>query len=270
MERNILRTTHSWPSMRLILILLPVSCNELTEMVNKYHEHNLELITNIEKLTQANKILKENEKIYESKLEALHIEKQDLKVKILNQQSAIDSYLTEISLQQKEYAEAQSEIFDYKRKLSNLLTSSMIFDQILHAQRTDTKGKSGIGYKSIPPPKDYTPMPDQDEIKNFVPTTPLVVDPVLVDPLVRNTDPDDPISIEKEFDESVVKVEKSGVNPENFIITTEDEETAKKGKFKLETDNKILNTESKSKTKKQSLKSKSPKESHKTVRILKK
>ena len=64
-------------------------------------------MSDVDKLAQANKLFKNNAKISENRMEAYCLDIKELKVKILNQQGAIDSYLVEIDLQRKEYADAK-------------------------------------------------------------------------------------------------------------------------------------------------------------------
>lgn len=219
-----------------------VNCIKLTGKINRYSEDNARLYSDLDKLKQANQLLKENEKIFDKKINATMTERKDLKAKIYCQQDAIDSYLKKIVELQKALDESKTEVIDLKRKVSNFSTSSVVFDEILQAQRINTKSKSGIGYQAVPPPANYEPMPSKDDIKNFVPSTvkegkSSVKEPVILVPSEKGDKPisqkkakalpvlptieEEVIEIEDVTDEIDTQVIKLDVKPENFIITNE-------------------------------------------------
>ena len=207
-----------------------LNCVEVTAKLNGYKNLEFILLSDMDKLRQANTVLKSNEKTFQTKLDAQIVEIHDLKVKILNQQSAIDSYLTEIDLQRKEYAEAQSKILNFERKQSNLAAQTMILDQLIHTGKVDSKSKAGIGYSAVPPPKSYASMPDKDEVKDFVPATSSVDDSVSVKSKVQKREKVDGVKEEK------VKIKEETVEFKNVV-----ESKAKdKVKSKLDSEHKIL------------------------------
>ena len=230
-----------------------LSCVDLSESLNKYKANELILLSDLDKLRQANSVLKANEKIFQTKLDDQLFEIRELKIKILNQQSAIDSYITEIDLQRQEYAEAQSKILNFERKQSNLAAQTLILDELIHSGKVDSKSKTGIGYNAVPPPKSYASMPNQDEIKNFVPATSSVVEFAFVDSNFQKKEKVEVVREEKvENEKEKVEIEeifetntvdKSSVKPENFIITNEYKKALDKGKTKVDADIKILKRE---------------------------
>jgi hypothetical protein len=163
------------------------TCITLTGKINRYMVDNDRLNTDLTNLIEANKVLKENEKVYVINQKTIMEEKKELKAMIFNKQDAIDSYLKLISHLKRELAETQSDNVDLKRRLANISTSTMVFSDILQNQRTDTKNKAGIGYHNQPPPSNLNqPILSQEEIKDFVPSV-----------LKKDTNPvAEPVSVE--------------------------------------------------------------------------
>ncbi|HEY5235141.1 MAG TPA: hypothetical protein VIJ14_03085, partial [Rhabdochlamydiaceae bacterium] len=154
-----------------------LNCSEMKEMINLYSSNNKSLLSDLEKLKRATKLFKDNEKKADNKIETDRVIIHDLKAKILCQQVTINSYLVEFDLQRKEYAEKESEILDLNRKFSNISTSALFVDQLIHDQKF-TKSKGRIGYDSIPPPmnNNFAQMSEKDEILSFVPKTPFIAE----------------------------------------------------------------------------------------------
>lgn len=136
-------------------------CTDLGEKISLLQKQNQELLFETQMFRENNKILVNNDKKFSEKIEAYQIEIHDLKVKILNQQTVIDKYLTDIKSLSDQKADQVSQILELNRKLSNMSTSSMVLDEIIHSQITDTKNKTGLGYHIVPPPSCYTSSPEK-------------------------------------------------------------------------------------------------------------
>ncbi|HEY5236405.1 MAG TPA: zinc finger CCHC domain-containing protein, partial [Rhabdochlamydiaceae bacterium] len=226
-------------------VLKCLNCTESIEKLNRYQADNDKLFSDIAKLTAANKVFKTNENVAAVKIEADSIDIHDLKAKILCQQVTINSYIVELGLQRQEYAEAKAEILDLNRKFSNISTSAMVMDQLIHSQ-TFSKSKGGLGFDAIPPPmnQNFASMPVKEDFMPFVRKSPFIAE-VLAK---QNTNvvfdskfsPNFESGVEELVTPHVVKIDKTDCKPENYLFTNEYALAFEQGKSAKEAEQEVF------------------------------
>ena len=141
-------------------------------------EHNQNLVDDLTRCTEANRVLKSNENDFKHKIKALTKDLSEIKKLVVNKQDTIYAYLDTIDQTKRLLATTQCDFETLKKNLESYSNSSYIIDHIVKSQIT--KGSNhGVGYNACPPPihNNFTKIPNEDKIIDFQVTTPLVVDP---------------------------------------------------------------------------------------------
>ncbi|KAF5780755.1 putative transcription factor interactor and regulator CCHC(Zn) family [Helianthus annuus] len=164
-------------------------CVEFVTKIDRYAFHNTNLIADLEKSRELIAVLSNSDKEHRIKIKALkndisefeklvavgNLRNQELKSELeMNQNCVLEK--------NKIILEKDNLILDLQRKIEKFRDSSEVMNFCLNSQRLkeSEEGMFGIGYNKVPPPvnHNYTSMPSIDpELANFVPTTPLTVEP---------------------------------------------------------------------------------------------
>ncbi|KAL8257482.1 hypothetical protein R6Q59_029523 [Mikania micrantha] len=155
------------------------NCVDLDSKVLAYQNHNSALISDLNQCIEANKVLKSNEKDFQSKIELLNRQLHEAEIAVLNKQDAITSYLNTINEIKKKLAIVECDYETLGQKLKSYESSSYIIEHMI-SKGTDQKGKGKMSYQHCPPPilNSFVNSPDDKDVKDFQVKTPLVIDPI--------------------------------------------------------------------------------------------
>ncbi|KAJ0876614.1 putative transcription factor interactor and regulator CCHC(Zn) family [Helianthus annuus] len=164
-------------------------CVEFVTKIDRYALHNTNLIADLEKSRELIAVLSNSDKEHRIKIKALkndiseferlvavgNLRNQELKSELeMNQNCVLEK--------NKIILEKDNLILDLQRKIEKFRDSSEVMNFCINSQRLKESKEEmfGIGYTKVPPPvnHNYTSMPSIDpELANFVPKTPLTVEP---------------------------------------------------------------------------------------------
>ncbi|KAM0044486.1 putative transcription factor interactor and regulator CCHC(Zn) family [Helianthus debilis subsp. tardiflorus] len=221
-------------------------CVEFVTKIDRYALHNTNLIADLEKSRELIAVLSNSDKEHRIKIKALkndisEFERRVAKGNLKNQELKSELEISQNCVLEKNkiILEKGNLILDLQRKIEKFRDSSEVMNFCINSQRLkDSKEeKVGIGYNKVPPPvnHNYTSMPIIDpELANFVPTTPLTVEPQSE----SESEPDEVI----DSDQS----KKSGISKKNEV-TFENIENLISNKI-LEIFNQVQNEKSKPKS----------------------
>ncbi|MFS7943452.1 hypothetical protein Hanom_Chr06g00500441 [Helianthus anomalus] len=137
-------------------------------------KHHQSLIVHLKKCTEANIILKKNEKEFKTTIVTLKKHVSELTKNVLRKQTTINNYINMREETKKELACAKFEQDAIKLKLDSYSISRYVLDHIIDVQKKKGDVK-GIAYQACPLPvrHNYTKMPDDEDMPHFEPTVPL-------------------------------------------------------------------------------------------------
>ncbi|KAJ0579553.1 putative transcription factor interactor and regulator CCHC(Zn) family [Helianthus annuus] len=146
------------------------SCADMKLESEKLHSHNQNLVIELSKCKEANMALTRNEKEFKSVIETLKKSVSEVNKVVYHKQMSINEYINIVEETKKQLAIAKSEHDAIKQKLESYSNSRFVLDHIIDVQQLKGNQK-GIGYKKCPPPlmKNYTKMPDEEEMPRYEP-----------------------------------------------------------------------------------------------------
>ncbi|KAM0056936.1 putative transcription factor interactor and regulator CCHC(Zn) family [Helianthus debilis subsp. tardiflorus] len=205
-----------------------LNCSELQGKVDRLSEQNKIQLAELQKLKESNVLLIKRESDCLNKLKSTEQEISSLTSKVNELLQVIDlaretvkEKTNELSEKCTELADAQAKIVELQGKLQNFGNSSLVRTQIQKGLKK-SNDKTGVGYTkaSSSGNQEYSFLPTEDELTDYVTTAQVVVDPIAVDL------PNSPVSLK----ESVG----SNSTPHKVDEDTEDEKikTFKKGSNK--------------------------------------
>ncbi|KAM0024088.1 putative transcription factor interactor and regulator CCHC(Zn) family [Helianthus debilis subsp. tardiflorus] len=165
------------------------SCVEFVTKIDRYALHNTNLIADLEKSRELIAVLSNSDKEHRIKIKALkndisEFERLVAKGNLKNQELKSELEISQNCVLEKNkiILEKDNLILDLQRKIEKFRDSSEVMNFCINSQRLKESEEEmfGIGYTKVPPPvnHNYTSMPSIDpELANFVPTTPLTVEP---------------------------------------------------------------------------------------------
>ncbi|KAJ0556970.1 putative transcription factor interactor and regulator CCHC(Zn) family [Helianthus annuus] len=164
-------------------------CVEFVTKIDRYALHNTILIADLEKSRELIAVLSNSDKEHRIKIKALKNDISEFE-RLVGQGTLKNQELrSELEMNQncvleknKIILEKDNLILDLQRKIEKFGDSSEVMNFCINRQRLKESEEEmfGIGYKKVPPPvnHNYTSMPSIDpEFANFVPKTPLTVEP---------------------------------------------------------------------------------------------
>ncbi|KAJ0521740.1 hypothetical protein HanIR_Chr10g0474531 [Helianthus annuus] len=165
------------------------NCTELQGKVNRLSEQNKILLAELEKLKESNVLLIEREsnclnelKSNEQEISSLISKVNELLHIIDLARETVKDKTNEFSDKCRELAIAQDQIVELKGKLDKFGNSSLVRTHIQKGLKR-SNDRTGVGFTKASSFKNqnYSFLPDENELTDFVPTTPAVVDPIAVD-----------------------------------------------------------------------------------------
>ncbi|MFS7888210.1 hypothetical protein Hanom_Chr00s000001g01592291 [Helianthus anomalus] len=165
-----------------------LNCTELQGEVNNLSEQNKILLADLENRKELNVLLIKRESNCLDKLKSNEQEISSLTSKVNELLQVIDlaretvkEKTNELSEKCTELADAQAKIAELQGKLDNFGNSSLVRTQIQKGfKRSNDKTGVGFAKASSSENEDYSFLPTEDELNDFV-TTAHVVDPIAVD-----------------------------------------------------------------------------------------
>ncbi|KAJ0883085.1 putative transcription factor interactor and regulator CCHC(Zn) family [Helianthus annuus] len=164
-------------------------CVEFVTKIDRYALHNTNLIADLEKSRELIAVLSNSDKEHRIKIKALkndisEFERLVAKGNLRNQElkSELETSQNSVLEKNKIILEKDNQILDLQRKIEKFRDSSEVMNFCINSQRLKESEEEmfGVGYNKVPPPvnHNYTSMPSIDpELANFVPKTPLIVEP---------------------------------------------------------------------------------------------
>ncbi|KAL8226087.1 hypothetical protein R6Q57_018644 [Mikania cordata] len=155
------------------------NCVYMESKVLPYQNHNSSLISDLNQCIDANKVLKSNEKDFQSKIELLNRQLHEAEIVVLNKQDAITFYLNNINEMKKKLAIVECDYETLAQKLKSYESSSYVIEHMI-SKGTDHQGTGKESYQRCPPPilNSFFNTPDDKDVKDFQEKIPLVIDPI--------------------------------------------------------------------------------------------
>ncbi|KAJ0433283.1 putative transcription factor interactor and regulator CCHC(Zn) family [Helianthus annuus] len=166
-----------------------LNCTELQGKVDRLSEQNTIQLADLQKLKESNVLLIKRESDCLNKLKSTEQEISSLTSKVNELLQVIDlaretvkEKTNELSEKCTELADAQAKIVELQGKLHNFGNSSLVRTQI-QKDLKKSNDKTGVGYTkaSSSGNQEYSFLPTEDELADFVATAQVVVDPIAVD-----------------------------------------------------------------------------------------
>ncbi|KAL8223167.1 hypothetical protein R6Q57_020566 [Mikania cordata] len=157
------------------------TCVDLRSKVLSYQIHNSAFISDLNQCLEANKVLKANEKDFQSKIDLLNRQLHVAEIAVLNKQDAITSFLNTINELKKKLATVECDYETLGQKLKSYESSSYIIEHMINkGDDHKDKGKGTINYQRCPPPilNSFVNTPNDKDVNDFQVKTPLVIDPI--------------------------------------------------------------------------------------------
>ncbi|KAM0034993.1 putative transcription factor interactor and regulator CCHC(Zn) family [Helianthus debilis subsp. tardiflorus] len=157
-------------------------CVEFVTKIDRYALHNTNLIADLEKSRELIAVLSNSDKEHRIKIKALKNDISEFERLVAKGNLRNQELKSELEISQNCVLEKDNLILDLQRKIEKFRDSSEVMNFCINSQRLKESEEEmfGIGYTKVPPPvnHNYTSMPSIDpELANFVPTTPLTVEP---------------------------------------------------------------------------------------------
>ncbi|MFS7968991.1 putative transcription factor interactor and regulator CCHC(Zn) family [Helianthus anomalus] len=158
-------------------------CRELQGEVDRLLAQNQSLVSEMSSIKESNFFAKRNESLYLKKIKGHESEIEALTCKLNEKLQVIDlahemmaEKTKEISEKCKELSDAQLKIIELEQKLSQFRDSSFVMKHMMGGlKKSNDKTSVGFqGFNEVPPPlsHDYSFLPDEDELTNFMSTAP--------------------------------------------------------------------------------------------------
>ncbi|MFS8022600.1 hypothetical protein Hanom_Chr16g01441431 [Helianthus anomalus] len=158
-------------------------CREIQGEVDMLRTQNQCLVSEMSSIKESNFFAKRNESLYLKKIKGYESEIEALTCKLNEKLQVIDlahdmmaKKTKEISEKSKELSDAQLQIVELEKKLSQFRDSSFVMKHMMGGlKKSNDKTSVGFqGFNEVPPPlsHDYSFLPDEDELTDFMSTAP--------------------------------------------------------------------------------------------------